>query len=89
MLNSSSNTNPPAEPPNKSVAESSNTSYIQNVTAEDNLWQTSKIRKTILNALILDEWIKELGALAQEHVVCSISDMMQESSTNELIDKIL
>lgn len=48
--------------------------------SEDNLWQSSQLRRIIVNAVILDEWLRELGSLAQEHVISSITDLM--NSTN-------
>ncbi|XP_077285417.1 FHIP family protein GJ17503-like isoform X2 [Arctopsyche grandis] len=82
ILSSSPNSNTAIDSPPRSSPET----LIQSSLTEDNLWHSTKTRRTVLNALILDEWIKELGALAQEHVVCSISDLIHESSTNELMD---
>lgn len=50
------------------------------VFTHESYWSQSVTHRTILNAVILDEWLKELAALCEEHALKLSSDYYEDDS---------
>lgn len=80
MFNSNISASPSSSPQSNHAAPHAASPQRRPDFMQEEYWNQSITLRTILNAVVLDEWLKELAALAEEHGLRLTTDNYEDSA---------